>query len=90
VTRTETHGGQYLQRTARGDLREVPPARPDVVVCRRVADFPGGCAPTGAVVAICARCPQPVAYDPAGPHQEAPRICLQCGGITPLPIVVGE
>ncbi len=84
---TRVYGGRYYGETHDGRLVPVtdPPRPPDVVVCRRVADFPGGQAPPGAAVAACAECAAPIAYNPARSYS-APRVCLQCRHITPDPL----
>lgn len=59
---------------------------PDEVICRRVADYPHGVAPAAAATTRCTRCQRRIAFNPAGPHQDKPKVCLQCAGIEPLPI----
>ena len=82
----ETKPGKYYERIGGRTLREYdgdPP--PEVVICRRLADFPQGTPPPGAVLWFCAECHATLVGDPKAPHQELPRICLQCAGIRPLP-----
>jgi hypothetical protein len=87
MSRKHTHGGQYLERDWTGRLSDTTRrGTPDVVICRRVVDYAPSPLPTGARLAVCRQCWEPVVYDPAGPHPERPKICLQCGGIEPLPI----
>lgn len=85
--RTRTEGGQYYGRDAQGRLHTVGDVDipPDVVVCRRVADYPGERAPEAAQLTECTRCGARIAFNPAGPHQGRPKVCMQCGGIEPLP-----
>jgi hypothetical protein len=57
-----------------------------VVACRRVADFPvNRPLPAPAAIAACDRCQAPVVVGPSSPAGP-PRRCLQCAGITPLPL----
>lgn len=83
---TTTKPGHYYGITHDGRFEEITAQRPDSVLCRRVADFPNGRAPDGATITACGRCAAPIAWNARGPHLAAPRICMQCGGITPLPI----
>ena len=80
----KTEPGRYYEGDERGLLRPAAAGVPDVVICRRLADyswtFPR---PAGAAVGPCAACHEPIAYNPNGPHQDRPRICLQCAGVTP-------
>jgi hypothetical protein len=89
---TKTHGGKYYGRTWDGRLEDATAADgpPDTVICRRVADFPHGQPPPGARITRCRDCDQRIAFNPAGPHQDRPRICMQCARIQPLPIEDGE
>lgn len=80
-------GGQYLERDWTGRL--IDTARrdtPDVVICRRVVDYAPAPVPPTAAITECTRCGAAVAFNPAGPHPTRPKICMQCGGIEPLPI----
>jgi hypothetical protein len=85
VTRKETKGGQYLTRDWRGQLQDAAPGVPEMVVCRRLADYPNQQPPPGAGRDACIRCGAPIAYNLTGPHPNRPRCCLQCFGIEPLP-----
>ena len=70
------------------DLADGP--LPDVWICRRLADYPGGTAPAGAALAWCAGCGRPIAYNPVTPVPATiPKRCLQCCGIAPLPLEAG-
>ncbi len=71
-----------------GDAVKLPDdyAMPDEVICRRVGDYPNGVPPAAARLAPCATCGCLIAFNPAGPHQDTPKICMQCGGIQPLPM----
>ena len=84
---TDTKPGRYYARLFDGSLVEVEPSRaPDSVICRRVADFPGASVPEGAAVSTCTRCRAPIVFNPANPiASSTPKICMQCGGIVPLP-----
>jgi hypothetical protein len=83
-------GGRFYGKvTADGPLLPAPPSRPDVWVCRRVADFPGHLVPAGGVVGACTRCQAPIVFNPARQATvpaTVPRICMQCADIAPLPI----
>lgn len=68
------------------DGREVPAQTPDVWVCRRLEDFPDAVPPIGARVCDCSECGKRIAYNPAR-KVRAPKVCMQCAGITPEPIV---
>lgn len=86
---TETKAGTlYGRRTDSGELVELPQdyAAPDYVICRRVADYAPSPVPPGAGRTVCSRCGAAIAFNPNGPHQDKPRRCMQCAGITPLPI----
>jgi hypothetical protein len=82
------HAGRYYGVTHQGRMLELGDVAvpPDAVLCRRVADFPHGTAPPGAHVEPCRSCGAPIAFNPAGPHRQAPRECLQCAGVVPDPI----
>jgi hypothetical protein len=84
----KTTPGRYYARTTDDLLITVdaPGRAPDVVICRRVVDYPSGHPPVEAAITTCRDCGVPVAFNPRGPHQERPRICLQCAGIHPLPM----
>lgn len=82
------HAGHYYGERHDGeriDLGRTLGVPPDVVICRRVADYPLG-PPAAAGIMPCSQCTAPIAYNPAGPHQQAPKICMQCARIHPLPI----
>lgn len=66
-----------------------PGAAPDAVVCRRLVDYPGFQVPRGGEIGTCGRCDQLVVFNPKGPHQDRPRVCMQCVGISPLPFGEG-
>lgn len=61
----------------------------DVWVCRRVVDYAPAPVPPHAAVDTCAWCSALVAYNPARPV-DAPRVCMQCAGIEPLPITPAD
>lgn len=85
---TRINGGRFYGRlTPGGPLVGVPEAvgEPDVWICRRVADFPGGRVPAGGAVATCATCAAPIVYNPQR-RVTAPKHCMQCSDIQPLPI----
>lgn len=80
------HAGRYYQRDGPfGQLHDAPGGPPDVVICRRVADFPNGAAPDGARVLPCARCSSPIAFNPARRYT-APLVCMQCEHVRPDPL----
>lgn len=84
----KTKPGRYYGVTHAGRMVPVGDVDrpPDVVICRRVADYPQARPPDGAIVTPCARCVTPIAWNPHGPHSSVSHICMQCGGIEPLPI----
>ena len=57
---------------------------PDAWVCRRVGDYPRGMVPEGSRVDNCSRCGERIVFNPAR-SVEAPKVCMQCHGIRPLP-----
>jgi hypothetical protein len=84
----DIHGGRYYGRlTPDGPLVPVTDVvgEPDAWICRRVADYPQQQVPTGGAVATCTKCAAPIAFNPARTIA-APKICMQCAGIRPLPI----
>lgn len=85
--RTITGGRMY--RVDDDGLTEVDRATrvPAWVICRRVADYPGGVPPADAQLRPCATCGCLIAFNPAGPYQDRPKVCAQCVGITPDPLV---
>ena len=78
-----TPGGPLLPMADPGG-----PQSPDAWICRRVADYPADAlAPLrtrGAQQAVCVRCGAAILYNPAR-LVDAPKICMQCAGIQPLP-----
>lgn len=80
-------GGRFYGRiTPDGPLLPAPHgSTPDVWICRRVVDFPGGRVPEGGRVANCSQCGAAIVFNPAR-QVAAPKICMQCGDIEPLPI----
>ena len=87
MKKADVFGGRYYERRGPRSLhREVGPVRPHNVVCRRVVDYAPAPIPEGAAFEACCECSALVAYNPAGPHQDVPKLCMQCARITPLPI----
>ena len=85
------HGGRYYGRlTPGGPLVPVGdydgPA--DAWICRRVGDFPHARIPDGGAVGACSRCGVAIGFNPARTIA-APKICMQCAHIRPLPITQG-
>jgi len=79
-------GRMYGRLTPNGPLLPAPDAvTPDVWICRRVADFPAGRVPVGGAIASCTQCGAAIVFNPAR-LVSAPKICMQCGDIVPLPI----
>lgn len=78
--------GRFYGVTFNGDRFEVQPpaAGPDVWICRRVADYTHG-VPAAGAVANCDRCDAPVIFNPARTFT-APKRCMQCEGIEPMPM----
>jgi hypothetical protein len=83
--KTKVDAGKYYGVTPTGRMVQVPAATPDVVICRRVADFPANQPPAGAALEPCARCGEVIAFNPHGPYPDRPRACQRCCGIEPLP-----
>lgn len=85
----EVKPGVVYERDWRGRLVErhvlAPGEMPDIWVCRRVVDYPHQQPPAGAATDVCQRCGAVIAYNPAR-RVVAPRVCMQCAGIEPLPI----
>lgn len=85
----DVYGGQFYGVTATGKMvpiGEMAPRQPDVWICRRVADYPGQCVPAGGEVTPCATCAAPVVFNPKREGITAPKVCMQCERIKPLPI----
>ena len=61
-----------------------PGEQADAWICRRLSDYPGQRPPEGAAVEHCTRCHADICFNPYR-HVPAPKICLQCAGIEPLP-----
>ena len=78
--------GHYYWQRSRGPLVPTTPGTPHVIVCRRVVDYAPHPIPAGAEFTPCTECNALVAYNPAGPHQDVPKICMQCARIEPLPM----
>jgi len=80
-------GGFYGRVTPDGPLVPAPDedATPDVWICRRVSDFPGGRVPEGGRVSRCSHCFALIVFNPAR-QVTAPKVCMQCAQIEPLPI----
>lgn len=83
-----TKPGQYYGVTRAGRMVPVGDVdlAPDVVICRRVVDYPHGRPPAAAITGPCADCGKRIAWNPTGPHQDRPHVCMQCRQIEPLPI----
>ncbi len=89
-TDAEIHGGRFYRRlTPDGPLVPVTDVvgEPDGWICRRVADYPQQQIPTGGAVAVCSRCAAAIVFNPAR-TLTAPKVCMQCMGIRPLPFEV--
>jgi hypothetical protein len=79
------NSGEYYRRAPDGRLEPAAAGVPDVIICRRVVDFPGGVAPVGGVVTVCRDCGASIATNIAK-FPDQPRICMQCAAIRPEPI----
>jgi hypothetical protein len=82
-------GGQFYGREPGGPfvpIGDTAPRQPDVWICRRVADYPGTRVPDGGAVAACAECGAPIVFNPKREGITAPKVCMQCARIQPLPI----
>jgi len=80
-------GGQFFERTPAGftPVGQTAPRAVDGWICRRVADYPGRRFPPEGRIAACTKCGAPIVFNPAR-NVEAPKVCMQCAGIQPLPI----
>jgi hypothetical protein len=80
-------GGKFYARFSMGHVREVPDpgCEPQVWICRRLVDFPNQTVPAGGELAQCAKCCAFIVFNPAR-RLQAPKVCMQCERITPLPI----
>lgn len=85
----DVHGGQFYAKMQSGRFVEVPAdlggRLVDQWICRRVADFPRRELPVGGAVDVCSRCGEPIVYNTRRTIL-APKICMQCASIQPLPI----
>jgi hypothetical protein len=85
----DVRGGLFFGVTEAGRYVAIGPelgdAAPDVWICRRVADFPGGRVPAGGARATCDQCGAPIAFNPLR-VVAAPKRCFQCCAIAPLPM----
>jgi hypothetical protein len=60
---------------------------PDLWICRRVVDYPGGRVPSGGEVSTCSRCAERIVFNPARQLPiQTPKVCMQCARIAPLPM----
>ena len=71
---------------SRGPLVPTTPGTPHVIVCRRVVDVRAASDPGGRRVYAVHRVQRARRASPAGPHQDVPKICVQCARIEPLPM----
>jgi hypothetical protein len=83
-----TKPGTFYGRTRDGRLVEIGSrlgdAEPDLWICRRVIDYPPPGPPREAASDLCTTCGAAIAYNPAR-QVIAPKVCMQCAGIQPLP-----
>jgi hypothetical protein len=85
MSRRRVEPGAFYRRTDDGGaMVPAAPGVPDVVICRRVRDYPSGAIPAGGTVTRCASCGAAVVTNMAK-FPEQPRRCMQCSGIAPLP-----
>lgn len=89
MSRDPTRAGKFYGRRDDGGLEEIGPTLPageraDAWICRRVSDYPFLRPPAAAALDRCTECGILIAYNPARAC-EAPRVCMQCAGIEPLP-----
>lgn len=76
---TITKPGMYVDR----NNREMAATEPDFVICRRVKDFVGKL-PSDAKITRCTECKAKIAYNPASPYPNKPKVCMQCRDIEPI------
>lgn len=84
-------GGQFYGVTTRGRLLSVGTAAPegreaDYWICRRVVDYAPAPVPPGGAITPCTKCGASVVFNPKREGVTAPKICMQCARIKPLPI----
>jgi hypothetical protein len=79
-----TSPGEFYWRAPSGELVPAAPSVPDVIICRRLGDFPGATMPAGGTRAICEACGAVVVTN-AAKFPDRPRRCMQCSQIEPLP-----
>lgn len=83
------YGGQFYGRRTPGSklepVGESAPGPVDAWICRRVADYAPSPVPAGAAFTDCSKCGARIAFNPAR-KLDAPKICMQCASIEPLPI----
>jgi len=85
---TLIQGGRYYARlTPDGPLVPVEDVvgEPDAWICRRLVDYPRQQLPASGQLAMCTRCGAAIVFNPAR-VLAAPKVCLQCASIQPLPI----
>ena len=82
-------GRYYIQSAPGAPYRETTPGEPDVIICRREADFAPGQIPAAAAFTACTACGAVVVVNPGNPRTAGPvpKICMQCAGIVPEPIL---
>jgi len=83
--------GHFYGRDARGRLHDVasPPRPPDVWICRRLEDFPGGSIPSGGAAGTCTKCGAVIVFNPLRVPtvpSSTPKVCMQCESIQPDPL----
>lgn len=78
-------GHYYYARTQGGPLEPRAPGSPDMIVCRRLRDFPAEALPADAAITGCEHCGFAIVFNPAR-HYTAPLVCMQCMNITPDPL----
>jgi hypothetical protein len=81
-------GGLFYERSPSGKMESIgttAPRQPDFWICRRVADYPAQKVPAGGAVAPCSKCQASIVFNPLR-DVSAPKICMQCAHIHPMPI----
>jgi hypothetical protein len=87
----DVFGGQYYGVTTKGKMLPVgttPPAgrEADYWICRRVADYAPAPVPAAGAITSCTKCGASIVFNPKREGVTAPKICMQCAHIQPLPI----
>jgi hypothetical protein len=83
----ETLPGRFFEMGDDGEMTDLGPTFREgaqLWICRRVRDHPR--IPADAGICACRSCGCAIVFDPKRLFDiQAPKVCMQCAGITPLP-----